>query len=482
MLHETGVSRGDRVGIYLHKSIETATAVYGIMKAGAAYVPIDPLAPPARLSAVIEDASIRHLVTHDLKKADVARLLDSGASLRAVVGLSSSDIPVASLSWEDVLSASTARRPSLVKQTDMAYMMYTSGTTGEPKGIVHTHASGLSYALFAAKTYELNEHDRLSGFPLLHFDQSTFDYFSGPSAGATTVIIPEAYMRLPASLSKLIQDERLTVWYSVPLALVQLLNGGVLEDRDLSHLRWVLFGGEPLPVGHLRRLMQLLPRARFSNVYGPAEVNQVTIFNLASPSSLEDEVPLGSVWGNADGMVVDEHGDPVPQGEIGELVVSTPAIMQGYWNRPDLTRQALLRRSSASGRVKIFYRTGDLVRQAADDTLYFVGRRDRQVKVRGHRIELDALETAIQGANAVDRAAVYMVQSDAGDSTVFAAVTPIPNVDLDTAEIYRHLSDRIPKYALPEVIHVVSELPLTTTGKIDHKALQKAHSAFEGQM
>ncbi len=166
---------------------------------------------------------------------------------------------------------------------DPAYIMYTSGSTGDPKGIVHSHSSGLSYALMAARLYDLNPDDRLSNLPPLHFDQSVFDYFSGCAAGACTVIIPEAYAeQLPASLSELIQRERLTIWYSVPHALIQMLLHGVLGKRDLSALRCVLYGGEPFPPKYLTKLMAAWPEARFCNVYGPAEVNQCT-FHFLQP-------------------------------------------------------------------------------------------------------------------------------------------------------------------------------------------------------
>ncbi len=472
-LKDNGVAPGDRVGIYMHKTIETAAAVFGIMKASAAYVPIDPLAPTRRLADVIRDASIRHLITQDLRKSSVAEVIDAGVDLARTIGLTTDELPVANLTWSDIYSAPTSRRPAAPKPGDMAYLMYTSGSTGEPKGIIHSHESGLSYALFAARTYGLNQSDRLSGFPPLHFDQSTFDYFAGPSAGATTVIIPETYMRLPASLSQLIEAERLSVWYSVPMALIQLLTHGALESRDLTALRWILFGGEPFPVKHLRKLMQLLPQARFSNVYGPAEVNQVTIFNLSRPPEPDEVVPIGVVWENAEGIVMGDDDGPAQDGESGELIVATPAMMSGYWHRPDLTKQAFVRlRSPSSGNEAVFYRTGDIVRKSEDGNLVFLGRRDRQVKIRGHRVELDAVEATMQSFAPVDQAATYIVDDGQGDSTLHAVVTSLPAVDIDEHELRRHLAKRLPRYALPDSIRHINELPLTATGKTDYSALR----------
>ena len=229
-LAELGVKRGDRVGIYLHKSLESAIALYGILKAGAAYVPLDPQMPEERLAFIIRDCEINVLVSQDLKAKTLAKIATQETGLKAVVGLNSGedDIGLQRVSWEQVAEAEGERAPTLnVIEQDLAYIMYTSGSTGTPKGMMHTHYSGLSYAKLAATTYDLRATDRLSNFPPLHFDQSTFDYFSGPLVGATTVIIPEPHTRFPASLSQLLADEKLTVWYSVPFPLIQMLLRGV---------------------------------------------------------------------------------------------------------------------------------------------------------------------------------------------------------------------------------------------------------------
>ncbi len=205
---------------------------------------------------------------------------------------------------------------------------------------MHSHSSGLSYALMAAELYGLGPDDRLSNFPPLHFDQSIFDYFSGVAAGASTVVIPEAYTKLPASLSELIERERLTLWYSVPHALIQLLLHGVLASRDLGSLRWVLYGGEPFPPKYLSRLMKVWPQARFCNVYGPAEVNQCTFHTLVD-EALEDfqSVPIGRACPNVELLVVHREGRVAGCGESGELLVRSPTMMRGYFGSQISTRR-----------------------------------------------------------------------------------------------------------------------------------------------
>lgn len=326
----------------------------------------------------------------------------------------------------------------------------------------------------SAQVYDFRPEDRLGNLAPLHFDQSTLGYLTAPYAGSTTVIVPEAYTRVPASLSQLMEKHALTIWHSVPLAMIQLLLRGVLESRNLDSLRWVLYGGEPFPTGHLRALMKQWPQARFSNVYGPAEVNQCTFYHLPPVGEEFDDgasVPIGKVWDNAEGLVVDEHDQLVPEGEQGELLIRSATMMRGYWDRPDLNERAFHRRPSPTGDPDVFYRTGDLVRARPDGNLDFLGRKDRQLKVRGYRVELDDIEQALTNHDAVEEAAAFPVRLDAGD-LIEAAVTVREGAHLDTDELKSMLAGVLSWYAVPTRIETVESLPRTGTGKIDRRLLQ----------
>lgn len=475
-LAANGVKRGDRVGIYLHKSLESAVAVFGIMQAGAAYVPLDPLMPVSRLAFILEDCGIQALISHQSKAERITEAVATRPlSLNCVIGASDIDGVAACLGWDEVNRASPEPFLAGTMEQDMAYIMYTSGSTGEPKGIIHTHQSGLTYAKMAAAEYRLTADDRLSNFPPLHFDQSIFDFYAGPLVGATTVIIPEEYMKFPASLSELIEDERLTIWYSVPYALIQLLLHGVLEERNLSSLRWVLYGGEPFPPKHMRELQLAWPHATFSNVYGPAEVNQCTAYPIP-PVAENDEtpIPIGPIWLNSHGLVVDGADRPVEPGEIGELLVRTPTMMAGYWNRPDLNRKAFYFAPKDGGVKQRYYRTGDLVQTLASGDLLFIGRKDRQIKLRGYRVELDEIEAALVSHPAVAEAAAYTVEKSADDKMIQAAIilktTAPPKIELN--QFRQHLQTKLPKYAIPESFVIFKAFPRTGSGKIDRRKLQ----------
>ena len=307
ILKDRGVSRGDRVGIYMNKSLEAAVSLYGIMQAGAAYVPLDPFAPPARLAYVIEDCGIKHVISKPEKLAQLAEILGAAPGVEHVIGIQPDDeLSVECVSWDDVQNAGTDQVLDVgTTEMDLAYILYTSGSTGNPKGIMHTHRSGLSFAEWSATTYNLKPEDRLSNHAPLHFDLSTFDFFASSIVGATTIIIPTALTKFPANMSRLMESEQISVWYSVPFALIQLLERGGLPDRDLSALRWILFAGEVFPTKHLRELIRALPDIKFSNLYGPTETNVCTYYHVESLPEGDETIPIGKVCENAEGLVVD---------------------------------------------------------------------------------------------------------------------------------------------------------------------------------
>ncbi len=476
ILKAQGIERGDRVGIFMNKCLQMPLAVHGILKAGAAYVPIDPAAPAHRIKYIIQHCGIRALITQQSKSKVVADIVEA-TQLECLIGIGGEYLPgIRSISWEEVHQA-PASGPDIAPLTemDLAYIMYTSGSTGDPKGIMHTHHSGLSYAKISADVYQLNENDIMGNHSPLHFDMSTFEFFSGPLKGACTVLVPEEYTKLPASLSQLMSDEQMTVWYSVPFALIQLLLRGALEKRDLGSLRWIVFGGEPFPTKYLRALMQRLPNARFSNSYGPAEVNQCTYYHVPhAPEDTDPPAPIGQMWDNSMGLVVDSHDQPVANGEKGELLVRAPTMMQGYWDNEALNRRAFFVREPYPGYSEIFYRTGDLVKMGKDGNYIYVGRKDRQIKSRGYRVELDEIEAAMMAHDHVEEAAAFAVPDREGSLLIHASVTLKDGTRLSPVELTHHLKERLSWYAVPQNIDVVKAFKRTATGKIDRKALKEA--------
>lgn len=449
-----GIGPGDRVGVYVDKSLDSAIAIYGIMRAGAAYVPMDPGAPVARLADIAQVCGLRVIVSQERKSAAFEAVAEAVPALDRV--LASDGSPLWSSGRDTPCPIGRDRSPD-----DPAYIIFTSGSTGTPKGITHTHRSALAYVRMSAKLYGVTSKDRLSNHSALHFDMSTFDMFTGPYAGATTVIISEMHMKLPASLSQLIEAEAMTIWYSVPHALIQLLERGGLDKRDLSSLRWVVFGGEPMLPDALRAFAQHTPDAWFSNSYGPAEVNQSSFKHLAADALDGTPISIGTACDHAELLIVD--GDQ-PAHE-GELLVATPAMMTGYWNNPDRNATAF-----HTVGTKRYYRTGDLVRRDENGEYHFLGRMDRQVKVRGFRVELDEIELALSRHPHVSEAAA-VVSGDPAQISVYITARPDTAPEADALRAFAAQS--LPPQAVPNTVTILPAFKRTATGKIDRKHLSE---------
>ncbi len=464
-LIQQGVIKGDRIGIYLDRCIENAIAIYGILKAGAAFVPLNPFAPLDRTIALVKDCSIQFVITKDTPIGQLKKIGKLKNTLKGIIGYKDTSFKVNNYSWEEVYSFSNKKDDIKILESDLAYIMYTSGTTGQPKGIMHSHKSGLDYAKFSAELYNMQSNDSIVNHSPLYYDISTFGYFTASLVGATTVIASEAEVKMPVSLSQLIERETITIWYSVPLALIQMINTGLLEKRNLKSLRWVLFGGEVFPINYLNQLIALVPNASYSNVYGPAETNQCAYFNF-SHTIYNDALPLGNLWYNNEALIIDDDGKKVPNGKIGELLIYSSTMMMGYWNQPELTKRAFYTQNSDNGKPKVFYRTGDLVKINEDKHLLFYGRKDRQIKLRGYRIELGEIESIMQNIESINEVAV--IKSKNNDLIALVA-----KKSENTEKIIKQvLSKHLPKYAIPEKIIFVDSIPRTEAGKVDYEYLK----------
>jgi amino acid adenylation domain-containing protein len=438
--------------------------------------------PPARLGFILEDCDIRHVVTSDRMTKPLSEL--SGESRPHLYGVGS-QADAGGMTWDEVRRhPETLPDVSIIDQ-DLAYIMYTSGSTGNPKGMMHTHHGSNSYARWGALHVGLRPTDRVASHAPLHFDLSVFDFFSTAQSGGTVVLVPEPVTKFPASWTRYIESERISVVFTVPFTLIEMLERGVMEQRDLSSLRWILFGGEPFPPKHLGALMRRLPGVRFTNVYGPAEAPSCTCYDVPSlDGGLDDEleaerdepIPIGTMSVNSEGLILDEDDRECETGQPGELCVRSSTLTKGYWKRPDLNERAFFRRESFGPFPEVFYRTGDLVVRQDDGLLRFLGRKDRMVKTRGHRVELDEVEAALCSHPAVSEAAAYAVPDGRGSKVILSTVTTHGGRPEGAADILRHARARLPGYAVPQDLVVASDLPRTTSGKIDREKLRQNHA------
>src|SRR5688572_19792929 len=287
-LQAAGVQRGDRVGIYVHKSLASVIAVFGIMKAGATYVPLDPDAPARRLAYITRDCNIRTLLTAPEKLKTLLEFFTEGTPIETVMlleDLGETPIPFQGVprvvAWPKILALTASPlAPTGAIESDLAYILYTSGSTGVPKGVMISHRTIFTFIRWCYDNFRMTPDDRVTSHAPLHFDLSTFDLYATVKAGATIVLVGEKLSALPVQLSDLLQNERITITYLVPSILSLMVNYGKLDTHDFSKLRAVLFAGEVFPIKYLRRLITAIPHADYYNLYGPTETNVCTYYRV----------------------------------------------------------------------------------------------------------------------------------------------------------------------------------------------------------
>jgi amino acid adenylation domain-containing protein len=486
-----GVAPGDRVGILAPKSAAAVLGVYGALKAGACYVPLDPKAPAGRLSHIVRDSGAAVIVADEARVSQAATLAGAVHRPPAVVVSApgrpaheeAADAPAQGtgvVPWAVVTGGSGESLEERAIETDLAYILYTSGSTGTPKGVMISHRNSLTFVDWAAAAAELSEQDRVCSPAPLHFDLSVFDIFASCRAGACLTVLPEGTATFPVSITRWLEAERISVWYSVPSVLTLLACYGSLQKFDLSGLRVVIFAGEVFPPKHLARLIAELPHPRYLNWYGPTETNVCTAFEVPAGWADARPVPIGKACANTEVFAVTSEGRRVSQpGEEGELYVRGPSLMRGYWGQPAKTSEALVRDPFRAKSDEFVYRTGDLVTLEPAGNYAYLGRRDGMVKVRGYRVELGEVEATMYRHPAIREAAVLPVPDELLGSRLRAVVTADDADSLTRENVLDHCRRWLPSYMVPDIVEFREEMPRTSTGKIDRVGLAQEPNELE---
>jgi amino acid adenylation domain-containing protein len=481
VLRAHGCERGDRVGVLMPKSATAVATFIAVLKAGCAYVPLDPDGPNVRTAEMLRQCEPRVLLAGGCDASVVEHLVSKNASDNMLVGWLGDGHPPegTALTDADVEDAPDEEPPNAVAPDDLAYILFTSGTTGKPKGVPITHANVRAFIEWAVSYFELGPDDRLSGHAALTFDLSTFDIYATFAAGAELHHVPKRALLIPHEIAALIEERRLTLWVSVPSQLAQVARFNALAGRDLSSLRHVAWCGDVLPPPVLMHWKERLPAVVFTNLYGPTEATVASSYFRVPDDYTEADgaIPIGFACPGESLHVLDENLQPTRDDEIGDIYIGGVGLSPGYWRKPDRTRlaflQALPQNGNGNGRAHRLYKTGDRGRRRRDGAVVFLGRADSQIKTGGYRVEPAEVEQAICKLREIAACAVVPVMvGDIAGNAIGCAYVPKNGTPIRTGDLKKLLADDLPSYMVPTRWLVLSELPTDGRGKIDRPRLQ----------
>ena len=461
-----GVKKGNVVAIINDKSSDGYAIMLACLKIGAIYTNLDGDSPVQRLSRMLETCKPAKVFIPDSK---IALIEQTGYPI-APINYNTFQFH-RELELEPVL---LSYNTTLITGNSPAYIMFTSGSTGFPKGVVISHDNVLNFIKWTQETYSSTPVDRFTNINPLHFDNSVFDFYASLFTGASLIPVSEANTKNPRKLVKALNGLKPTIWFSVPSMLVYGLTLRAFTTNDLPDLRIFTFGGEGFPKNQLRKLWNLFgERITFINVYGPTECTCICSSYKVSDEDMEkdDLLPLGPMAPNFNHVIVNEKGKQVEEGKTGELYIVGPNVGQGYFNNTELTQQAFRQNPLHTAYSEMAYKSGDLVRfEKNKSLLYFCGRLDNQIKRMGYRIELEEIENALGSLSYVEEnGVIYKKNGNSGKIIAFV------HARQDEEIILQDLKLKIPSYMLPDEIIFHVHLPKNQNGKIDRLQLKEIY-------
>ena len=453
-----GLKRGQPVAVFLPKSNACVVSFYAALYCGVPYSPLDFTAPAARIQRTLENLQPPVLITDEEGRAKLAEMAVPDCEIIDYVNLIAED--------ENETAVNQAMIDTL--DTDPAYIMYTSGSTGVPKGVVIPHRGVLDYAAWIAEIYSITEQTVIglqSGF---HFDNSVFDLYASVLTGAKVLIIPEILFMYPIKLMEYVKEKRVSCVFWVPTVMNSVANCGVLADMELPELKTVVFAGEVMPNKQLNIWRKHLPHCLYSNLYGPTEITvDCTCYMVDREFDDLDPLPIGYERHNMRVLILREDGTECAPNETGELCVIGSQLALGYWNNPEESARAFTANPLNKAFYEEMYHTGDLAYKCEDGLIMYVGRKDSQIKLRGNRIEMGDIENAARTVAGVTNACAVF---DAPNEQIVLFVETAQK--LNKRMVNLELGKLIPKYMLPGKVVCMEEFPLNANRKIDRVALK----------
>lgn len=443
--------------IYLPKSTNTLIAFAGVLYSGNFYTPTDIRFPFQKVEGILQCLQPELIISdHDSAK----NLLENGIPKNKILFLEDVDF---------LKEIDAQKFLSKIIDTDLAYVFFTSGSTGVPKGVAITQRSIVDYIDWAAREFMIDENERIANQAPFYFDNSILDIYLCMSKGAALYIVPEMYYAFQAKLLAFLEEKKITFIFWVPSALVGSANSGLLERFDLSSIHKVLFCGEVMPNRHLNIWRKRLPEAEYANLYGPTEITDVCAFFRVSRSFADDDpLPIGNACRNTEILLLDEENRCITeQDKMGELCVRGTSLAAGYYGNREKTEEVFVQNPLNSCYEEKIYRTGDLAHYNQFGEIMFDGRKDFQIKHLGYRIELGEIETAILSIEGIDNACCLY---DTERQKIIAVYQS--HIHIEGLEVKKQLMQMLPKYMVPSEFQIVDQMPYNDNGKIDRKQLK----------
>ena len=457
-LRQQGVKPGQIVGLFMERSITMVVGILGILKAGAAYLPLDPTHPAERIQFILQHGQVPFL------------LMQQVLMLQGLAG-QLSDLPARVICVEaagEAIAQQPTQAPQLpLTAQDLAYILYTSGSTGQPKGVMVEHRNVLALLQGFEQTAPVEKPLRGAAVCSYGFDVSVWELFSNLCFGGTLHLVPSAVVMSSDGLARYLMIHGVTSAY-IPPALLPTVIAVWEKETGAIALDRLLVGVEPIPQGLLQRYRQRLPQLRIINGYGPTETTIcATFYRFETASAPQETTPIGTAVPGYDVSVVNAQGQRVPIGVKGEIVIGGAGLSRGYLNQPELTAQRFMDNPFGPGKL---YKTGDQARYRSDGNLVFLGRFDHQVKIRGFRVELSEVETALIQNPKIQQAVVIAQPTPQGSQTLMAYLVAA-TAELTSGEIQGGLRQTVPDYMVPSAFIVLEALPVTPNGKLDRRRL-----------